>query len=243
VYLILVRRKSCAKKLKDSSVVEANLSRTGAVDFTEKFNSKSAEVNGSIGKAEHNKDVAVNQKYRLESIIKICLKNKKEDELYIRSLNYLLTNFNKLIQLERQEIAANTRQAAELEKLSEQFVQAQEEKFQTYESMMRHIKSEKIMTLKVEHRIDYAYSKLEKSSFDTVDHLKNTARIQREKQEKKDLADSLLKEKALANNEQLEEMRKFIAIVEEKIGLDYEDPKFTKFSDYVEKINEYEVQY
>jgi len=143
--------------------------------------------------------------------------------------------------MERQEIAANTRKTAELEKLSEQFVQAQEEKFQTIESMMRHIKSEKTMTLKVEHRIDHAYSKLEKSSNDTVDHLKNTARIQREKQEQKDLADSALKEKAIANQEQLEELRKFIAIVEEKIGLDFEDPKFTKFSDYVEKLNEYEV--
>ena len=32
------------------------------------------------------KDTAILQKLRLESIIKICLKNNKEDELYIRVL-------------------------------------------------------------------------------------------------------------------------------------------------------------
>ena len=57
--------------------------------------------------------------------------------------------------MERQEIAVNTRQAADLEKLSEQFVQAQEEKFQTIDAMMRHIQKEKVMTLKVEQRVDF----------------------------------------------------------------------------------------
>jgi len=237
---IIFKTKSCAKKLKDSSIVEINLSRTGAVDYSEKFNVRSEEVNNQITKAEQMKDTAINQKSRLESIIKICLKNKKEDELYIRSLNYLLTNFNKMIQSERQDIAWNTKQTAELEKLSAQFVQAQEEKFQTIDTMMRHIKSEKVMTLKIEQRVDFAYSKLEKSSNDATTYLKNTARIQREKQEQRDLADSALREKAGANQEHLEEMRRFIAIVEEKIGLNVEDPKFTKFSDYVEKLNEYE---
>jgi len=35
---IVFKTKSCAKKLKDSSIVEINLSRTGAVDYSEKFN-------------------------------------------------------------------------------------------------------------------------------------------------------------------------------------------------------------
>lgn len=37
---------------------------------------------------------------RLESILKICGDNKTQNEDWIRNLNYLLTNFRKMIRIE-----------------------------------------------------------------------------------------------------------------------------------------------
>jgi len=53
---------------------------------------KAAEVNESIAKAESTKNEAIRQKDRLQSIIHICEKNKKEDEVYIRVLFIRIIN-------------------------------------------------------------------------------------------------------------------------------------------------------
>ena len=58
-----------------------------------------------------------------------------------------------MIQWETQAEAADSQQALELEKLTKKYAEAQDEKLQTYEVMIKHIKSEKMLTNKVDRKV------------------------------------------------------------------------------------------
>jgi len=96
---------------------------------------------------------------------------------------------------------------------------------------------------------------LETSAHEAVDRLKNTLRVQNQKREeeknvisKKSLCSQfskrsqVQKDKLITTKEQLQEMRDFMAKVEKTIGSEGNDPRFQAFSDYVEKVLDYEVK-
>jgi hypothetical protein len=61
---------------------------------------------------------------RLKKIIKICDDNKKQDEEWIRQLNYLLNNLRKMIKNEKVSIKDTHDEIAEMKKINKSYLEA-----------------------------------------------------------------------------------------------------------------------
>ena len=92
-----------------------------------------------------------------------------------------------MINLERQATYEELTKAAELEKLAIQFTKAHAEKIETQELMIQHVRSEKQKTRDLNTHVTGVYSNLERSAVESVDNLKKTAQLNKEKQEEKAL--------------------------------------------------------
>ncbi len=90
---------------------------------------------------------------------------------------------NKIIKWESEATEKDSKRAAELEKISKKYAEVQNEKLQNYESMIKHIKTEKILSTNVERKVDEAYSNLEMSSQQAVEQLMNNTRIYNQKKD------------------------------------------------------------
>ncbi len=62
------------------------------------------------------------QKERINTILTICKRNKMQNEEYIRSLNYLLTNFKKCIRKEHEAILRNKTKTKSIQQIVENLV-------------------------------------------------------------------------------------------------------------------------
>ena len=51
----------------------------------------------------------------------------------------------------------------------------------------------------------------------------------------------MMKDKQLADRENLDDKRQILQQIQDKIGLDYNSPNFQGFMDYIEKLSEFEV--
>jgi len=236
---IAFMNKTLGKKYKDLTGIEENLKGGGAGDVLMRAQMRYEEVGEEIQKAEKLKEDAVKQGQRLSKIIMVCIKNKSQNVLGVQSLNYLLNNFKKMINWEKEDLENTTKAANELEKLSKQFVKAYEERFQQQERAMKHIRQEKMSNLITEKRLDSVYDSLEKTAIMTTEDMKRNQQYRQEAQERKQRLETL-KKKYENTKENIEELREMHDKIESVIGLDFNSPKFEGFIDYIEKINDFQ---
>jgi len=97
------------------------------------------------------------------------------------------------------------------------------------------------------------YDSLEKTALMATEDMKKTQQLRREAQERKqvlfifgfgliwDKKMDTLKEKTKNAKENVEELREMYEKIESVIGLDFESAKFHGFLDYIEKINDFQV--
>ena len=97
------------------------------------------------------------------------------------------------------------------------------------------------------------YDNLEKTALMATEDMKKTQQLRREAQERKqvlfifgfgliwDKKMDTLKEKTKNAKENVEELREMYEKIESVIGLDFESAKFHGFLDYIEKINDFQV--
>lgn len=94
-----------------------------------------------LGRVDENFDRTNLQKKRVSMVLYVCKYNKKQNEEYIRSLNFLLQNFKKCIKMEIEDIKKNKTDIAEFKKLSNEMIKGLAQKLDNHDKLVHQIKN------------------------------------------------------------------------------------------------------
>lgn len=195
-------------------------------------------MEAKIKKIEAKYDWTRNDKQRIEKIVNLCHKNKSQNEEWIRDLTYLLTNYNKLIGLEVNDIRKQKRKIASIQKIALNYIQLYEEKTQNHSDLVSSIKQSLKNKQNFTMNFNNADSLIEKSVLSTVNKME---KFSVESPVNKGLKrnNTIATEKSKAFNEKIEEMKIFNDKMEEVLensGPDFHlSPAFIKFKELHEK--------
>ena len=157
---ILYSNKVLEKKLKEMKFVESNNNLFGSEkdDFNVGLLREKVQTLGH--KLRENMEIfeeTQNQKNRINTILTICKKNKMQNGEYIRSLNYLLTNFKKCIRKEHESIKRNQIKTKSIRQLTENLIKLVGDNLNNHSKLVSQIKTE--LTNKLKFDASFAESK------------------------------------------------------------------------------------
>lgn len=69
-------------------------------------------------------------------------------------MNYLLTNFKKIIDWEKDDTNETLKNAVDLEKMSKQYLKAYQERLKQQERAVQHVRKEKMTSIQMERQLE-----------------------------------------------------------------------------------------
>lgn len=110
-----------------------------------------------IAKTEESTEFTVKHKERLQKIINICKKNKSQNAEFIRGLNFLLTNYNKMIHGEEETLRSNYEDIREIERISISMANACKDSANTHSLLIQEIRRNIEKKLKLDERFALSF--------------------------------------------------------------------------------------
>lgn len=200
--------------------------------------SQIASLEARIKKIEAKYEWTRNDKQRIEKIVNLCHKNKSQNEEWIRDLTYLLTNYNKLIELEANDIRAQKRKIASIQKIALHYIELYEEKTQNHSDLVNSIKQSLKNKQNFTINFNNADSLIEKSVMSTANKLEKFS-IESPVNKGLKRNNTMAGDKSKVFNEKIEEMKIFNDKIEEVLqnsGPDFHlSPAFIRFKELHEK--------
>lgn len=158
---LLFSNKMLEKKLKEMKYVESNnnLFGTEKEDFNvELLKSKVQNLDEKFRSNMDYFEETQKQKERINTILTICKRNKMQNEEYIRSLNYLLTNFKKCIRKEHDSITKNKMKTKSIQQIVESLVGLIGDNLVNHSKLVSQIKND--LTCKLKFDMSFADGKI-----------------------------------------------------------------------------------
>ena len=142
---LVFSNKLMEKKLKEMKFIEFNnnLFGTEKDDFNVgRLREKVETLDNKLREKVEVFEETQNQKERINTILTICKRNKMQNEEYIRSLNYLLTNFKKSIRREHESIKKNKLKTKAIRQIMENLVSLIGDNLSNHSKLVNQIKND-----------------------------------------------------------------------------------------------------
>lgn len=108
----------------------------------------------------------------MKKIIKICDDNKKQDEEWIRQLNYLLNNLRKMIKIEKISIKDTHDEIAEMKKINKSYLEAFNLKMNNHYQLIEQIRKNLDNKKKIDSMFIRSDSLIETSALNQIEKMK-----------------------------------------------------------------------
>lgn len=154
----LYMNQKLSKELSELEKIALNQSnKSQELILSELLKERIEELEKLLKNVEDTYQKASSEKNRISTVLSVCMKNKHQNEEYIRSLNFLLQNFKSCIKIEADEIKKNRNEIISLKKISQELLRAVETKLNNHNNLVYHIKNN--INSKMQFSRDYDKSK------------------------------------------------------------------------------------
>jgi len=151
--------KQLTKELSDfQKIMNNKVQKSQELVLSEILIERITDLEEKLKKVEDGLNSATSQRIRISTVLKVCKKNKQQNEEYIRSLNFLLQNFKKCIKMEMDDISKNKSEIITLKKICQELMRAVDQKFENHNKLIDQIKNN--INTKIGFNKEYDKSKL-----------------------------------------------------------------------------------
>jgi hypothetical protein len=238
---LVFKNKTLAKQLKNLAVSNHNLTAAAGSDVMLQARTKAQQLQVSVEKAEKSAQNSHQEQVRLLKIIFVCQKNKKQNEPWIRSLNFLLQNLKKMIKWEIESMTKLQYQINDMKKLLDSYLKAYNDKFKNHKVMIEQLRNKLDSKEILAQQIVSVDNALENSAYETAERLQNVYKSPKASKDQK-MKFAQLEKNTKTMQDKLETLSKLYEKSKGIVGSDgYEDSdKFKDFMDNIIKKNDLE---
>ncbi|CAD8176209.1 unnamed protein product [Paramecium pentaurelia] len=236
---IIYQNQAATKKLANLRTLQHNEGFGTDVDTVSQIQDKIENLKKLREEAEHDYLLSMVQDSRLRIIIKISGDNRSYNEEWIRDLNYLQCNLNKLIKYEKQDIIKMETEIKQIHTIHIQYVDAFNNNMNYSKQMIDQINKTVRQKEDFDHFFQQSDSIIQQQSSEKMQKLQQQY-AQNEDKEQQRVKRIQLEKNSKAISDKLEVLRSTMAHVSQYIEI--ENPDYSKEQNFVEFLNQLEIK-